>query len=51
MFEPDGRYLGQVSAPDGFRTHPLPAIRGGTVWAVISDGEAAPSVVRFEIEH
>lgn len=51
VFEPDGRYLGQVSAPDGFRTHPQPAIRGSTVWAVFSDGEAAPSVVRFAIEH
>lgn len=51
VFEPDGRYLGQVNAPPGFRTLPLPSIRGSTVWAAVGEGDAAPDVVRFEIEH
>ena len=51
VFEPDGRYLGQVSAPPGFRTQPLPSIRGNTVWAAVSDRGGVPDVVRFEIEH
>ena len=50
VFEPDGRYLGQVSAPPGFRTQPLPSIRGNTVWAAVSDRGGVPDVVRFEIE-
>jgi hypothetical protein len=50
VFEPDGRYLGQVSAPPGFRTQPLPSIRGNTVWAAVSDHGGVPDVVRFEIE-
>jgi hypothetical protein len=50
VFEPDGHYLGQVSAPPGFRTQPLPSIRGSTVWAAVSDGGGVPDVVRFEIE-
>ncbi len=51
VFEPDGRYLGQVNAPPGFRTRPLPSIRGNTVWAAVSDRGGVPDVVRFEIEH
>jgi hypothetical protein len=50
VFELDGHYLGQVSAPPGFRTQPLPSIRGSTVWAAVSDGGGVPNVVRFEIE-
>jgi hypothetical protein len=50
VFEPDGRYLGQVSAPPGFRTQPVPSIRGNTVWAAVRDGGRVPAVVRFEIE-
>ncbi len=50
VFEPDGRYLGRVSAPPGFRTQPLPSIRGNTVWAAVREGGGVPDVVRFEIE-
>jgi hypothetical protein len=50
VFEPDGRYLGQVSAPPGFRTQPLPSIRGNTVWAAVREGGGVPDIVRFEIE-
>lgn len=51
VFEPDGRYLGQVSAPPEFRTQPLPSIRGSTVWAAVQGQGRVPDVVRFEIEH
>jgi hypothetical protein len=50
VFEPDGRYLGRVSAPAGFRTRPLPVIQGNTVWAAVGEGGTVPSIVRFEIE-
>lgn len=50
IFEPDGRYLGQVSAPAGFRTRPMPVIQGNTVWAAVGERRSVPSIVRFEIE-
>ena len=50
VFEPDGRYLGQVSAPPGFLMSPLPAIRGNTVWAAVKSSGGVPDIVRFEIE-
>ena len=50
VFEPDGRYLGQVSAPKGFRTRPQPVIQGNTVWAAVGERGSVPSVVRFRIE-
>ena len=51
VFEPDGRYLGQVHAPSGFRTHPQPVIRGDMVWAVVAEPSELPNVVRFRIDH
>ncbi|MEE9578884.1 MAG: hypothetical protein V3W24_04850 [Gemmatimonadota bacterium] len=50
VFQPDGRYLGQVSAPAGFRTRPMPVIQGNTVWAAVGERGSVPSIVRFEIE-
>lgn len=50
VFEPDGRYLGHVVAPEGFQTGPTPVIRGDTVWAVTIDPELGiPQVVRYRI--
>jgi hypothetical protein len=37
VFEPDGRYVGMVRAPRGFSMHPVPVIRGDTVWAIVRD--------------
>ncbi len=51
VFEPGGRYLGQVHAPSGFRTLPQPVIRGDMVWAVVAEPGGLPSVVRFRIDH
>lgn len=49
VFEPDGRYLGQVEAPDGFS--PLPVVfRGDHVWAVTRDEWDVEYVVRYRVE-
>ncbi len=50
VFEPDGRYLGMVRAPDGFALHPHPFMRGDTVWAVVKDELDVPYIVRFHVE-
>jgi hypothetical protein len=50
VFERDGRYLGRVSAPDGFETSPEPVFRGDTVWAVTADGLGVERVSRFHLE-
>lgn len=52
LYEPDGRYLGHLRTPEGFRTHPQPVFRGDTVWAVAEDPTTGvPQVVRFRITH
>ena len=50
VFEPDGRYLGQVRAPTGFRVAPRPVIEGDHVWAVVREADEPLSIVRFRIE-
>ncbi|NNG15645.1 MAG: hypothetical protein HKM89_04125 [Gemmatimonadales bacterium] len=51
VFEPDGRYLGMVRAPDDFARYPRPFMRGDTVWAVVRGELEVPYVVRFHIRH
>jgi len=51
VFEPNGRYLGMVRAPEGFSTRPTPVIRGDTVWAVVRDELDVPYITRLHIEH
>ncbi len=51
VFEPDGRYLGQVSAPAGFRMSPPPVIAGDRVWAVVHEEDGSLAVVRYRMEH
>ncbi|HSG82620.1 MAG TPA: hypothetical protein VLC48_10240 [Gemmatimonadota bacterium] len=51
VFEPDGRYLGRVEAPEPLLMRPPPIARGDTVWAVVPDPLGVPSVVRFHLEH
>jgi len=50
VFEPDGRYLGQVRVPDDFRMTPQPVLRGNYVWAVTRDELDVPRVVRYRLE-
>ncbi len=51
VFEPDGRYLGMVRAPDGFSIRPEPVARADTVWAVVRGDFEVPYVVRLRVEH
>lgn len=50
VFESDGRYLGRVTAPEGFSTGPRPIFRGEHVWATSQDDLGVPYVVRYRIE-
>jgi len=49
VFEPDGRYLGAVSAPRGFMLNPIPVLRGDRVWAVVHDDLGVNRIQRFRI--
>lgn len=49
VFEPDGRYLGEVRAPRGFSMHPRPIFRGDHVWAIVRDELDINYIVRFRI--
>lgn len=50
VFEPDGRYLGRVEAPEGMDLSPGPVIRGDRVWAVARDALGVDYVVRYRLE-
>jgi hypothetical protein len=49
VFESDGRYLGEVKAPDGFLTWPEPVFRGDTVWAAVEDSDGVRYVKRLAV--
>ncbi|MCY4573275.1 MAG: 6-bladed beta-propeller [Gemmatimonadetes bacterium] len=49
VFEPDGTYLGAVSAPENFSTYPDPVFDGDYVWAVTRDELGVERVVRFRV--
>ena len=49
VFESDGRYLGEVIAPDGFQTWPEPIFRGDTVWAAVEDSDGVRYIQRMEV--
>jgi hypothetical protein len=49
VFEPDGRYLGEVQAPEGFQTWPEPIFRGDTVWAAVEDRDGVRYIHRMQI--
>lgn len=49
VFEADGRYLGEVSAPQGFLRYPEPVFRGDTVWAAIEDADGVRYVKRLQV--
>lgn len=50
LFEADGRYLGQVRAPEGFSLSPTPVMRGDHVWAVVRDELDVQYITRFRID-
>lgn len=49
VFESDGRYLGQVHAPDGLQTYPYPVLETDRVWAIVRDDMGVQTIVRFAI--
>jgi len=49
IFDPEGRYLGQMRLPFRLSSYPPPVIRGGMVYAVTEDELEVPFVVRARI--
>jgi hypothetical protein len=49
VFEADGTYLGEVSAPEGFSIYPTPIFDGDLVWAVTRDELDVQRIVRFRV--
>jgi hypothetical protein len=49
VFEADGTYLGQATAPDGFSTYPTPIFDGDRVWAVVRDELDVQYITRFHV--
>jgi hypothetical protein len=50
VFDEEGRYLGAVRAPDGFRTYPRPIFTRDMVLGTMRDEYDVQSVVRFRVE-
>ena len=50
VFEAGGRFLGQVSTPEGFSVLPHPVFRRDQVWAVTRDELDVIRVVRFRVQ-
>ena len=48
-FGSDGRYLGDVEIPDGFRTYPSPALHGDRVVGVVEDEAGTIMVKRYRL--
>jgi hypothetical protein len=49
VFDPEGRYLGQVTLPFRFQTTPAPIVRGGYFYALATDELDVPFIVRGRI--
>ena len=49
LFEPEGRYLGRVTRPEGLQIYPRPVIHGSRMYAVVEDELEVPYVVRYRI--
>ena len=49
VYQADGRFRGQVAAPDGLQLAPYPVIGSVKMWAVTKDEDGVPSLVRYTI--
>jgi hypothetical protein len=49
VFDLEGRFLGEVDLPEGFRTYPEPFIRGSTVIAHSMGDDGVPTVKRYRL--
>jgi sugar lactone lactonase YvrE len=50
VFDPEGRYLGPVEAPEGLGFMTLPVVRGDRFYAVVQDELEVPYVALYRIE-
>ena len=50
VFDPQGRYLGRVTAPVRILPAPAPVVRGGKMYAVTQDEDGVQSVVVLRVE-
>jgi hypothetical protein len=48
-FGEDGRYLGQIAVPEGFREWPAPFVRGNLVFGVVEDDAGTIMVKRYRL--
>ena len=46
VFQPDGRYLGRITASRLFRPY---VMKGNTVWGVMLDEDDVPTIVKMRI--
>ena len=50
LFDPDGRYLGEIRLPFPLLSDPEPIVRNGMLFGISADETGAPIVVRARIE-
>lgn len=50
LFDPEGRYLGELRLPFSLQSDPEPIVRNGILYGVTMDELGAPNVVRARIE-
>src|SRR5690606_27137130 len=50
LFRPDGRVIGQVSAPGGLQLQPFPVFDEDRAWAVVTDVAGVPYVARHRAD-
>jgi hypothetical protein len=50
LFDPEGRYLGELRLPFPLHSDPEPIVRDGMLYGVTTDDLGAPNVVRARIE-
>lgn len=50
LFDPEGRYLGELRLPFSLHSDPEPIVREGLLYGVTTDDLGAPNVVRARIE-
>lgn len=50
LFDPDGRYLGELRLPFSLQSDPEPIVRDGVLYGVAADESGAPIIVRARIE-
>ena len=50
LFDPEGRYLGEIRLPFSLQSDPEPIVQNGILYGITTDELGAPNVVRARIE-